>query len=1019
MNLIKLVIKRPVSAMLAIIATIIFGISAVFNIQLEFFPDLEMPMELVYVLYPGADADSIQRLVTKPIEDAGKSLTGINNISSTSYRNYATIQFTYEYDTDLNDAYMELRAALDNLKDDLPENCHTPTIMEISLDSEATITAAAKSDEGFDLMGYINDVVAPRLETVNGVAQVDATGGQDKYVRIVLNSEKMEQCGLSISDIAGYIASAKSDVPAGNITTGSMEESVSVVTEVEWQEDLPNIVLKTGGGELIRLTDVADIVGLYKSDADSVNRYNGRDSILIDVTKKSSGATISVCNEVEGILNQLTIDGVDFEVIHSSKDDILSTLIEVLKTLVEGVLFTMLVLFLFFGDIRASLIVGSSMPLSLLATMLLLNFMGVSFDLMTGTGLIIAIGMIVDNSIVVMESCFRMKETHADFKEAAIQGAGTVMTSIIASTLTTVVVYLPIAMTSGMSGQMNKPLSYSIVFTMLASLISSIAIVPFFFSKIRPVEKDNLPINRILKKITRAYDRIIRILIHHRILTILTAVLLFAGSIALAAQLPLDLFPSSYDGSIEVEASFRSGTKLEIMNEKVQRIEQELIKDNNFDSVALNLSGNTASIVAYSVEGCKRSSKEAVEYYTSLFGDMVDMDISVIPKGTASGLASLMSTGNNVEITLLGTDLDHLRAGAAMVEESIKTIPGIMKITSDTDQNETTAKIVVNPLRAMDAGLTPAAVSSDIYYTLSGMTAATLEQGDKEYDVKLVYEDGKYDDISSLMDKTITTSSGRMVTLGELSDIKQTNILKSISRQDGLFLATVTATTTSTAKYAAAGAINSAVSRVLLPEGVSIGQSASDKSLAKESVGLVKSLIAAVFLVFLVMAMQFESVRFSIMVMTCIPFSLVGSFLLLFISGTPLSMMAIMGFLMLVGMVVNNGILLVDATNELRKTTSLEEALIQAGTTRLRPILMTTLTTVLSMLPLVLSGDSGMAMMRGMGFVIIGGLCASTILAMFMMPPFYLVISGEQLDRELKRNCKNTLPVSRSRFKSR
>lgn len=1011
MNLTKIVIKRPVSAMLAIIAIIIFGLSAVFSIQLEYFPDLEMPMELVYVLYPGADADSVQRLVTKPIEEAGKSLTGINNISSTSYRNYATIQFTYEYDTDLNDAYMELRAALDNLADDLPENCHTPTIMEISLDSEATITAAAKATEGFDLMGYVNDVVTPRLETVNGVAQVEVTGGQDKYVRIVLNSEKMDQYGLSIGDIAGFIASAKSDVPAGSVTTGSMEESVSVVTEVEWQQDLPNIVLKTGAGDLVRLTDVANIVGLYKSDAESFNRYNGRDSILIDVTKKSSGATISVCNEVEGILDQLTMDGVEFEVIHSSKDDILDTLMEVLKTLVEGVLFTMLVLYIFFGDLRASLIVGSSMPLSLLATMLLLNFMGISFDLMTGTGLIIAIGMIVDNSIVVMESCFRMKTTHADFKEAAIQGTSTVMTSIIASTLTTVVVYLPIAMTSGMSGQMNQPLSYSIVFTMLASLISSIAVVPLFFSKIQPVAKENLPINRLLEKLNRAYDRIIRILLHHRILTIFTAVLLFAGSLALAAQLPLDLFPSSYDGSIEVEANFRSGTKLEVMNQKVQSIEQELIKDINFDSVALNLSGNTASIVAYSAEDCKRSSKDAVEYYTSLFGNMVDMDISVIPKGTVSGLASLMSTGNNVKITLLGTDLDRLKDGAQMVEESIKTIPGIMKVTSDTDQNETTAKIVVDPLRAMDAGLTPTAVSADIYYTLSGMTAATLEQGDEEYEVKLVYEEGKYDDISSLLDKTITTGKGRMVTLGELSDVKHTNILRSISRQDGKFLATVTATTTSTAKYTATQAINGAVNKIQFPEGVAIGQSASDKTLAKEALGLGKSLIAAVFLVFLVMAMQFESVKFSIMVMTCIPFSLIGSFLLLFISGSPLSMMAMMGFLMLIGMVVNNGILLVDATNELRKTISLEEALIQAGTTRLRPILMTTLTTVLSMLPLVLSGDSGMAMMRGMGFVIIGGLCASTILAMFMMPPFYLVISGERLDGEPKINRKHDTKI--------
>lgn len=1003
MKYIKIILKRPMSAILIIIAIVVFGISAITNIQMEYFPDLEMPMEVVSVVYPGADADSIERLVTEKIEDAGENLTGIESIESSSYENYAVIQFTYEYGTDLDDAYMELKEQLDNLKEDIPDECDTPTIMEISLDSNATISIAAESVDGTDILDYVNDTIVPKLESINGVAQVEVAGDREKYLKIVVNEEKMKQYNLSLSKVGSYIAGADFDLPVGNIVNGSQKIGATAYTEINWSEDLKNVAIETGTGALIHLSDVANVINLYQKDPDGISRFNGKDSVLIDVTKKTSSPTIKVCDAVEDALVGIRNDSVQFEVIHSSADDIMDSLIEVLKTLIEGVIFTMVILFVFFGDIRASLIVGSSMPLSLLTSMILLNGMGISFDLMTGTGMIIAIGMIVDNSIVILENCFRMKEQEIDYKEAAAKGAATMFLSVFASTLTTIVVYAPMAITTGMSGQMNKPLCYTIIFTMLASLVSAVTVVPLFFTLVKPKEKKNLPINKVLNKLGNGYKKTIPVLLHHPKTTILAAVLLLVSSIALATQLHMDLFPSNFDGSVKVEATFRSGTKLEVMDQGIQNIEKALMEDKNFDSIELEISDNTANITANSSDSCKRSSEETVEYYTNLFSGITNIDIAVTPYGVSTGLASLMSTGNNVSVTLMGDDMDNLSAGASQVEEALTKVPGIIKVKNDLSAQETNARFVINQQKSMNAGMTPATVANQIYFLMNGITATTLDYGDEEYDVVVEYPENKYDNVTTLMDQALTTSNGTQVALSDIAEVEYVSIMQTISRKDKQFVATITATTTTADKYTASALINEVAKQIIYPDGVVIGQSSADEQLGKEVGNMGTAIIAAIFLVFLVMAIQFESPRLSFMVMLCIPFSLIGSFGLLTLSKAALSMMAMMGFLMLIGMVVNNGILLIDATSQLKKEMPLEQALIQAGLTRLRPILMTTLTTVLSMLPMVLSNNSGMAMMRGMGFVIIGGLCTSTVLAMFLMPPFYLVISGETLDGQGKR----------------
>lgn len=1002
----KLVLKRPVSTLLVILAIVVFGIASLLGMPMELMQDMNMPMQLVMVVYPGASASDVDSLVIDPIEDAVSTLSGVSSITSYANENMAMVMLMYDYDTDNDDNYSALKEKLDGLESTLPDSCQTPRILEMSVDAMPAMMVSINSNGSADVLKYAEDTVVPALEKLSGVAQVEVSGGTEDYVQVLLDEEKLSQYGLNISTIGQMIGAADFTIPAGSVSNGSQDLSVSAVADLDSLEAIRNVTLTTGTGALIHLSDVA-VVQYKEKDASSISRYNGSDNISLSITKTQSASTMDVCKRIQKTLDAYETNGISFEVTYTSADSIQQTMGQVLETLAEGVLFTMLVLLLFFGDPKASLIVGSSMPVSVLLAIVIINFvMGYSLNVITGGSLILAIGMIVDNSIVVLESCFRMREKNLPFREAALRGAGEVSASVIASTITTVVVYVPIAMVGGMSGQMMSPLAWTIVFVMVSSLLSAVSIVPLAFVYLKPKAKEDLPINRLLEKFNRFYDKALRTVLHHKKITLLATLGMMVLAIFAATQCNIELIPASYDGSITVTANFRSGTKLEAMDELIQPIEQMLLDDENFDSVNLSISGSSATISAYAVDDCKRTSQDAATEYTRAFAKFTNMDIEVSPSGGSSSSMSSMGSSSGTEVDLEGTDLDALKEGAAMVEQIMRETPGVIRVANDFAQSQTAAHIVVDPQLSMNVGLAPAQVSLNIYNTLSGVDAADVTIDGEDYDVTVEYPDGRYDNISSLLDQPLTSPYGTMTTLGEIAHVEYVSSLQTIKRQNGLYQIAITASTTSTAQWTANKAINTAVSELTLPQGVSVGQSVLQDMQNDELGNLLTSILTAVFLVFLVMAMQFESVRFSLMVMTCIPFSLIGSFLLMFITGTTFSMISMMGILMLMGIVVNNGILLVDTTNQLRETgLGIEDALVQAGKTRLRPILMTTLTTILSMLPMLLTTDPTMEMMGSMAMVIIGGLLASTVLAMFVMPAFYMLLTRRR-KRPIKRAAK-------------
>jgi HAE1 family hydrophobic/amphiphilic exporter-1 len=998
-----------------ILALAVFGISSIFGFKLELTPDIEMPMLIVIATYPGADPESVDELLASEIEDAGSALSGVDSVTTMSMENYCLVLFTYDYGVDIDECHNDLRTALETAALSFPDDASEPTIIEMNMNSVPIMTISAIEAGDIDLLKVVNESVVPELESISGVAQVDVSGGTEDYIKIELDDTLMKQYGLTMSSVAQFLSAVDFSYPAGSVKQGSQDISVSTSMEYNTVQKLKEVPIMTATGSVITLQDIAT-VSQTSDEASSISRYNGQDNVSISIQNKSSYGTVNVCKEVIKELNKIqeSNPSISFEVTYNASDSIVSSLSSVGQTLVLGVILTMLVLFIFFGDFKASLIVGMSMPVSLFVTLILMSAMGFSMNIITMGALVIAIGMMVDSSIVVIESCFRRQEKGLDFKEAAYEGTKEVTASIIASTITTIVVYLPLATMDGLCGQIFEPLGFTIVFAMLSSLIAAMMLVPLFYYIVKPVPKDNLPIDRLLEKVHVGYRKLLHKILNKRKTVVLILVVLVALSLLMASTLNTELLPSSDEGMVEVALNFRTGTTLEAENEAVKVWEEIAAADENVASYSVTVgsggssvmsaSSGAASLTATLKKDRKLTTAQMVDKWNEMAADMTNMDVTV--SATGSSMSSMMSS-DSYEVDLQGSDLESLKVASEDLRAELEKIDGVVKVESSMSNPSIIAKIVVDPLKAMQYGLTPIQVGMTVNNVISGVSPLTITNSGSEYEVRLEYPEGQFDDLNQLLDLDLSTSFGTTVPLRDIAEIKYEESQESINRQDGLYLVSLTCTLNSEKIFAAQSDIDKVTESMVYPDGVAPADSMMNEMLVEEFTALFKAILVAVFLVFLVMAMQFESPRFSLMVMLCIPFALIGSFLLLFITQTTLSMVSLMGFLMLMGIVVNNGILFVDSTNQFKKDMPVEDALVETGVIRLRPILMTTLTTILSMLPMALQigGGENAKMMQGMSLVIIGGLVASTALTLILIPTFYLIIDkDERAKRRTERN---------------
>lgn len=1002
MNLTKLAMRRPVSTALIVLALVVFGLTSVLSFRLELTPDMEMPMLLVYTIYPGADPESVEELVTKPVESAGAEQSGVTTYTSQSAENMSMVMFQYEYGTDLDEAYMDLQTALNTAKAGMPEDVNTPLIIEMSMDQMETMDVSVMAVGDSDVLSYVNDTMVPELETLSGVAQVQVSGGKENYIKVELNSQAMKQYGVTMSGISQTIGAMDFTVPVGSVSQGTQDIAISSAADISGVVQIQNIPITTARGQVIPLSELATVTESQIEDS-GVSRTNGQEDITVAITKKKSYGTVDVTRSVVKLLDRLQAanDTVKIDVIYNASDSIISSLSSVAETMILGVILSMLVLFLFFGDLRASLIVGSSMPISLFATMIGMNMLGFTFNVVTMGALVIAIGMMVDSSIVVLESCFRLKDQTGEYHDAALKGTGYVTTSIIASTITTVVVYLPLSTMKGLSGQLFAQLGMTIIMAMLTSLVVAMTIIPLLFGKFKPQEKKELPINKLLRKINSGYEKILHKLLNKKKTVMALAVLLLVAAFVLVYNTNSELMPSMDEGAFSINVTFRSGTKPETVEEQTLFLEEMVAADEDIDEYSYYVSSSSASVRAYLKDDASLSTNEAVEKYSEALKDVTGMDISI----QASGASITSMMGGGIEIDLQGRDLDDLKDASREVEEMLSKIPGVLQVSSNLADASTQVEVVVDPLKSMAVGLPPVQVAGEMRNTLSGVEAATLTRNGEEYKVRLEYPENEYENMNDLMNLTLATPMGTQIPLAEVAEIQYKDAPITLIRVDGMYQVAVTANTTEAERFNAQDAAKKAMGQMVLPRGVTESESMMNEMMMDEFYAIIEAIFTAVFLIFLVMAMQFESPRFSAMVMMSIPFALIGSFGLLFITGSTLSMVSLMGVLMLVGIVVNNGILYVDTVNKLREEIPLNDALVQSGQMRLRPILMTTLTTILSMVPMSLGIGDGSVMMQGMALVIIGGLVASTILILILLPTFYLIIDKQSRreHREAKR----------------
>lgn len=1016
MNLTKLALRRPVSCVLIVVALVVFSISSLLGFKLELTPNMELPMLIVVSVYPGADPETVDELVTKVVEDAGSSLSGVKDVASVSMENMSQVLFQYEYGVNIDDCYADLRSALDTASLSLPDDVDTPTVIEMNMNSMPNMYLSATEAGDIDLLKVLKESVVPELEKISGVAQVQVSGGSEEYIRVELNETLMNQYGLTMDSIAQMLTMVDFSYPAGTVTQGKQNISVTTGKDYNTVQQLRKAPLTTGRGSVITLQDVANVT-MAKGASDYISQYDGKENISISLQTKSSYGTVNVCNDIKKTLEKIEAKNpaIDFQITYDASEAIVDSIWSVGKTLLLGIVLSMVVLFLFFGDFKASLIVAASMPVSLFVTLILMNAMGYSLNIVTMGSLVIAIGMMVDSSIVVIESCFRLQESKPDAKEAALAGTKVVTASIVASTITTIVVYVPLAVSKGLSGQLFVQLGFTIVFAMLASLVVALTLVPLCYSRFRPVEKKDIPMNKLLRAVTGGYKKLLRKLLHKRALVIAAAVLMVVLSILMGTQLNMEMMPSADEGAVGISVNFRAGTRLESIDEQMQEWIGIVSEDEDVEHYSYSVNGTNASISAYLKKDRSRETVKVVDEWNELAKEMPGMDITVSSSG--SSMTSMMSTGS-YEIDLQGRDMEELKDFAAQLEERFLQVEGVVKVNNSTSGDSIRARLDVDELQAMQYGLTPISVGMAASNATGGKKVMTVTKEGSEYEVRLEYPEGAYKDMNSLLNLNILSPMGVTVPLRDIAQVVYEEAQEAINKQNGLYQVSLTATTTSDGYYDAQAAIDAIVENTAFPETVSPADSMLTSMMMEEFNTLIKAILTAVFLVFLVMAMQFESPRFSFMVMMCIPFALIGSFIFLFVTDSTISMVSLMGFLMLMGIVVNNGILYVDSTNQLKEEMPVEDALIETGAIRLRPILMTSLTTILSMIPMGLALGTNGQMMQGMALVIIGGLLVSTLLTLILIPTIYLIIDKESM-RERRRARKERRAERKERQKKK
>ena len=1010
LSMTKFVLRRPVTTFLVVITLIFFGFMNFSTMKMELLPNMNFPYLIVTTTYPGASPEDVDELLTKPVEEEVSLLSDVKQIQSLSNENFSMVIIRYNYGTNMTKAYDSLKKKMDAIKSSLPEDAKDISIMEVDINARPGMVLSINNKSESQLYNYVENSIKPEFEKLSTVASLSLSGGQESYVKVELSAEKLQQYHLTIEQVVGMMQAAKFTYPAGSTRVGDQELSISTSQDYSTIEELRKLPITTGMGNTLTLSDLAT-VGSALSEKSGIGRYNGEDTITLSINKLQSKSDIAMSKDVTALIKKLEAQNPNLEihVIQDFAENIKGSLSSVVQTMIMAIVISMLIIFLFFGDLKASLIVGSSIPLAILGAIVFMGAMGYSLNMLTLSALVLGVGMMVDNSIVVLEACFRAMDDYGErqrsLREAALDSVRVVGASVFGGTLTTCVVFLPLGFLQGISGQYFKPLGFTIVFCMVASLISAVTIVPLCFTLYKPKENSRAIAYRGVRLLQDAYRNTISSFLRHKKRVVFATAGILIISLVLSTQLRTELMADIDTGSIEIAITQKPGLSIEEKERVMGEIEEMVAKDPDTDRYTAMAGGSALStlyggstkprVTVYLKKDRSMKTKEKVKVWKKALENRSQEVISIKALSDTSMSGGDYSNSNRYEIIIQGQELEELQQKSNELLSLLQRQNSLTGIHSSLENAAPLLQVKVDPIKAAAEGLSPIQIAQTLNTHLSGKTAMKMTVEGQKVDVKVEYPKDQYDTIEKVKAIRFTTPTGAQVSLESLASIKYADSPAGIEREDKKYLATITANYTEEANSNTKAEIDALIEKNL-GENISVVANSQDQSMKEEFADLFRSIAMAVFLVFVVMAAQFESTRFSFMVMTTIPFSLIGSFGLLWLFDAALSMTSLLGFLMLIGTVVNNGILYVDTVNQYRQEMPLDKALVESGATRLRPILMTTLTTVLSMFPMAMGfGDNG-ALMQGLALVNVGGLVASTLLALLLLPVYYMIIYGRK-----------------------
>jgi len=1033
MKMPQIAVRRPVTTAMCFVAVLLFGAIAMSMLKQDVLPDVEFPALTILTVYPGASAPEVEQQVSKEIEKQLASVTHVKTLRSTSKENVSFVILEFDWNADLTEATNEVRDRLEFAKRHLPDAAYAPMISKVNSSMMPVLTYGVEAGPSYNaLEKIIEEQITNPLKKMPGVGTVLVIGAPVREIHIDVDPYKMAAYGLTTTQIAKVLEMENMTIPGGSVKLGQSDLALRVPGEFQTVAEIGQVALFGRNGRLIRLRDIAEISDTLK-ETDELMRSSGRRAVGIMVQKQSGANTLDVANtirsEIQSIQKNLPADVKVTQLLDASV--LVSHAISNLsQTIAWAALFVILVVFFFLREWRSSLIIILTIPFSLIVGFIFMYVFGFTINIFSEMALAIAIGMVVDNAIVVLENITRHREKGVRPREAAIFGAGEMGMAITASTLTTIAVFLPMVFIGGVVGILFKQLALLTSVTLLASLITALTLTPMLSSRLLR-EKTRVRHGRLFQwsealfsRTETRHGRLLTWALSHRGLTLGGTLLFFVLTLALSRVVGSDYIPQFDAGDVSCVIETEVGVKAEETGRIAEQVEQIFIEEipesdlksifsvaGQTESGILSLTGfregkNVATVMAKLILRDHRdySAQEVADRIRRRVARLPQVEKYTITGGSLLGKA-LMGNEKPLEVSISGSNLESLNTAAVRVDSLFRSTKGLKNIESTIDQGKLELSVVVDREKASALGLNMGLIALTVRQSVYGAEAGTFEDDGNEFDIRVRYAPDFRNRLEHLRNLTLTTLTGRQVPLSVVAEIVETRGPLEIQRKAQQREVTVSADLDGIALGEATQRIEGALAQLSLPRGVAASLGGQVEA-QKESFSSLYGLFAVgLILVFMVMASQFESLRHPFIILFSIPLSIIGVIWAFFLTGTSLNVITFIGLIMLLGVVVNNGIVLVDYTNLLRaRGLGLMEAAVEAGRSRLRPVLMTAFTTIFAMVPMAISTGMGAEMWSPLGITVIGGLLFATLITLVLIPVIYVSMHRRELITDGKEN---------------